>query len=115
MSFKGKHLEEDIKRQLIYIIRNLKNSSLESKQIGVSRVIINNKGFKARIYVSSLKGFLYAKQAIKHIEKASGFIKQEISKNLRLKKAPQIEFIADDYLEYSAHLEELFLKIRLKN
>ena len=114
MSFKGKHLDEDIKRQIIYIIRNLKNSSLESKQISVSRVIINNKGFKARVYVSSLKGGLYKKQAIKHLEKAAGFIKQELSKNLRLRKAPQIEFVADN-LEYSAHLEELFLKIKLKN
>ena len=115
MSFKGKHLEEDIKRQLIFLIRNLKNSSLESKQISVSRVIINNKGFKARVFVTSLKGFLYAKQAIKHLEKAAGFIKQELSKNLRLKKAPHIEFIADNYSEYYSHLEELFLKIKLKN
>ena len=43
------------------------------------------------------------------------YIKQELSKNLRLKKAPHIEFIADNYSEYYSHLEELFLKIKLKN
>ena len=112
MSFKSKHLEEDIKRQIIYLVRNLKNSSLESKQISVARVVMNSKGFKAKVYVTSFKGFLYAKQAIKNLNSACGFIKQEISKNLRLKKAPQIEFVADDSLEYCARLDELFLKIK---
>lgn len=111
MSFKNKHLEEDIKRQVVVLIRGLKNSSLKAKQISVVRVDLNSKGFKAKVYISSFKGVVYANQAIKFLKKASGYIKHEISKNLRLKKAPQIDFVVDDSLEYCSRLEEIFLKI----
>ena len=50
----------------------------------------------------------------KLLNNALGFIKHEISKNLSLKVVPQIEFLADDSLEYSERLEELFSKIKEK-
>lgn len=112
MSFKKNHKEQDIKRQLSILIRNLKNSSLASKQISVTNVRTNSKSFKITVFISSLKGVAYAKQAIEPLKKASGFLKRELSNNLRLKKAPQIEFEVDNSLQYFDHLKELFLKIK---
>ena len=111
MSFKKSHKEQDIKRHLSILIRNLKNGSLASKQISVTGVKKNSKSFKITVFVSSLKGEIYAKQALEPLKKASGFLKRELSKNLRLKKAPQIEFEVDDSLQRFEHLKELFFKI----
>ncbi len=111
MSFKGKHLEEDIKREICFIVRNLKNSSLEGKKVNIVKVSGSGGGF-FKVYVSSLKGPIYAKQSLKHLNSALGFIRHEISKKLRLKKAPNIKFIVDDSLEYCKRMDELFLKIK---
>ena len=112
MNFKTKRIEEDIKRQLSFLIRNMKNMSLASKEISVVGVKMNDSCLKARVYISSLKGPVYAKQAISLLNRALGFLKHEISKNLRLKKVPEIRFYADESLEYEEHIEELFLKIK---
>ena len=88
MSFKGKHLEEDIKREISYIIRNLKNSSLKSKHVNLVKVKVNG-GF-VKVYVSSLKGLMYAKQSIKCLNNALGFIRHELSKNSKLKKQQKL-------------------------
>lgn len=112
MSFKKSHKQQDIKRQLSILIRSLKSSSLDSKQISVTNILTNSKSLKITVFISSLKGPIYAKQALEPLKKASGFLKRELSKNLRLKKAPQLEFLVDNSLQYFEHLKELFLKIK---
>lgn len=112
MNYRVGKIEEDIKRQLSLLIMNMKNMSLASKEIYVVDVKMAENCLKARIYIRSLKGIVYARQAISLLNRAIGFLKHEISKNLRLKKAPNLEFLADDSLEYENHLEELFSKIK---
>lgn len=112
MNFKVLRVEEDIKRQLSILIPSLKNLSLASKEISIVRVDLSKNRTKAVVYVASLKGFVYARQAIRYLENVCGFLRHEISKNLKLKRVPQLEFVADDFLKYEEHLEELFLKIR---
>lgn len=112
MSFKVGRVEEDIKRQISLLIMNMKNMSLASKEIYVVKVKMAENCLRARVYIRSLKGVIYAKQAISLLNRAIGFLKHEISKNLGLKKVPNLEFLADDSLEYEEHLEELFSKIK---
>lgn len=112
MNYQIKRIEEDIKRQISLLLPNMKSLSLASKEISVSYVKINESGIKARVYIRSLKGPIYAKQAISLLNRAAGFLKHKISRNLKLKKVPQIEFLADDSMEYEEHMEKLFLKIK---
>ncbi len=112
MSFRCERTEENIRRQVSLVIRNLKNMSLASKQISVVCVKVSKDCSFARIYISSIKGIVYAKQAIGLLNRVSGFIRHEISRSLKLKKVPKMEFLADDYIKYSEHMEDLFLKIK---
>ena len=112
MNYKIRRIEEDIKRQLSLLIRNMKNLSLASKEVSVATVRMNENFVLAKVYIRSLKGPIYAKQAVSLLNRAIGFLRHELSKNLRLKRVPQIEFIADEFLEYEEHMEKLFLKIK---
>jgi hypothetical protein len=49
-----------------------------------------------------------AKQAVKGLESATGLIRHEVGKRLRLRKAPELKFAADDSVE---HGMEIFRKI----
>ena len=112
MSFRCERTEENIRRHVSLIIRNLKNMSLASKQISVVCVKVSKDCSSAKIYISSIKGVVYARQAIGFLNRVSGFIRHEISRSLKLKKVPELKFIADDYIRYSEHIEDLFLKIK---
>ena len=63
------------------------------------------------MYVSSVEGFDKAKEAVKGLESATGFIRREISQVLHIRKAPELKFIADDSTEYSAHISKMLKEL----
>jgi ribosome-binding factor A len=54
--------------------------------------------------VSAIEGIEVAKQATKALTNASGLIRREVSKRLRLRKAPELKFVADDSIEYGMNI-----------
>ena len=76
----------------------------------VVRCDVSGDGSFCRVYISSLEGIERAKDAVKGFESASGFLKREISNVLKLRKCPELKFIADDSAEYSMRISD-----KLKN
>jgi ribosome-binding factor A len=46
------------------------------------------------------------------LESATGYIKRELGKRIRLKYMPEITFLFDDSLEYGEHIEELLRDVQ---
>ena len=44
-----------------------------------------------------------------------GFIRREIGKRIRLRFTPELSFVVDKSLDYSAHIQELLLKIEAED
>ena len=44
-----------------------------------------------------------------------GFIRREIGKRIRLRVTPELSFALDKSLDYSAHIQELLLKIKAED
>lgn len=101
-------VSEDIKREIIAIIRELKDPRVKDKMLTVVRVEISSDMSFAKVYVSALEGIDAAKAAVKGLESATGLIRRELSSRLRLRKAPEMKFIADDSIE---HGMEIFKKM----
>lgn len=106
--FKIARLSEDIKRELSVIVRELKDPRIKGKMLSFLRVEVTNDLSYAKIYVSAMEGFEAAKEAAKGLTSASGFIKRELCSVLRMRKCPELKFIPDDSIEYSAHINQLF-------
>ncbi len=51
------------------------------------------------------------KKVLEGLTSAKGFIKREIAKRINLRHTPELIFLADDSLEYSIKMNELFNKI----
>lgn len=49
-------------------------------------------------------------EALKGLKAASGFIRHELVERLRLRRAPEVIFMADQSEEYGQHIEELLRK-----
>lgn len=97
--FRINRVSEDIRRELIAIIRELKDPRVMGKMLTVVRVEVSSDASFAKVYVSDIKGIDSAKEAVKGLTAATGYIRREVGGRLRLRKTPELKFIADDSIE----------------
>jgi len=108
-SYKSDRMSEDIKREIASVVRELKDPRISGKMLTVVHVDVTHDLSYAKVYVSALDGIDSAKEAVKGLSAATGLIRREITKRLRLRVAPEIKFIADDSVEHSF---EMFKKLK---
>lgn len=101
-------ISEDIKREIIAIMREVKDSRV-SGMLTVVKVDVSSDLSYAKVYVSALEGIDVAKQSVKGLTAASGFIRSRLGSNLHLRKTPELKFVADDSIEKGM---ELFEKLK---
>lgn len=101
-------VSEDIKREIVAVIRTLKDPRVRDKILTVVRVEVSSDLSFAKVYVSSMGGIDDAKEAVKGLQSATGLIRREVGNQLHLRKTPELKFIADDSVE---HGMEIFKKI----
>lgn len=94
---------EDIKREIISIMRELKDPRITG-MLTVVRVEVTNDLSYAKVYISAMEGLETAKTAVKGLTSAAGYIRREIGNRLHLRKAPEIKFIADDSIAYGMEI-----------
>ena len=91
-------ITEDIKRELIHILREVKDPRV-SDMVSVVKVDVSNDLSYAKIYISDIGGMDKAKESVKGLKAAGGFIRKRLSESLHLRKTPELKFIADDSIE----------------
>lgn len=97
-------VSEDIKREIIAVIRTLKDPRVQGKMLTVVRVEVSGDLSYAKVYVSAMEGIEAAKDAVKGLSSASGLVRREIGGRLHLRKTPEIQFIADDSIEHGMEI-----------
>jgi len=65
----------------------------------------------ARVYISVLHKE-ETSQTINALTSASGFIRAELGKRLRIKILPKIEFLEDDSIEYGTRIDQLIKRLK---
>lgn len=106
--YRSDRVAEDIKREIIALVRELKDPRVKDKMLTVVRVEVSGDLSYAKVYVSALEGMDVAQEAVKGLVSATGRIRREVGQRLHLRKTPELRFIADDSI---AHGIEIFKKI----
>lgn len=106
---KAGRMGEDIRRIISAQLRELKDPRISSvsDMLTVVRCDVASDGSFCKCYISCISGFDKAKQAVAGLENAKGLLRREISRVLHLKKAPDLKFIPDDSVEYSARINKI--------
>ncbi|MBR3935090.1 MAG: 30S ribosome-binding factor RbfA, partial [Oscillospiraceae bacterium] len=76
--FKLNRTSEDIRRELMDILRSMKDPRISGGMISVVRIDLTNDLSHCKVYISSLEGMEKAKEAVKVLTKAGGFIRHEM-------------------------------------
>lgn len=113
----GYHIDrisEDIKREIVSVMRELKDPRI-SGMLTVVKVDVSNDLSYAKVYISAMEGFEAAKQSVKGLTAAHGYIRRQLGSRLHLRKSPELRFIADDSVEKGFDLFNKLKEIQNEN
>ena len=99
-------INEEIQRELSDQFRRLKDPRVSSGMVSITRVDTTGDLRYSRVYISVLDKS-QEKDVLKGLKSAAGFLRRELGASLRLRYTPELQFIADDSIQYGAHILEL--------
>lgn len=106
--YKTDRVAEDIKREIIAIIRDeIKDPRVQGKLLTVVRVEVSGDLSYAKAYISAMEGLEAAQEAAKGLKNAAGYIRREVGQRLRLRKTPELRFVADDSIEHGMSIAKM--------
>ncbi len=94
-------------REMTAILRTVKDPRVADNMVSVIRTDLTNDMSHCTVYVSSLKGMDCTKEAVKGLVSASGYIKKMLCSALKMRKCPELHFVADDSIEHSAKISKM--------
>ena len=105
-SFKIGRAAADIQRELSELFRELKDPRVSSL-LSIVKVDISADLSYATVYVSAIEGFEKTVESVKGLKSAAGFLRRELGSRLKLRKTPELRFVADNSIEHSAHIARI--------
>lgn len=100
-------ISEEVKKELSYIIRDLKDPRLKKNVVSVVNVNVTRDMRFAKAYISVLGDDAAKLDAIAALSGAAGFVRKEIGRKIDLRYTPEFSFVLDDSIEYGSHINEV--------
>ena len=85
-------ITEDVSRELSAILRELKDPRVTGCLLSVVRVEVTNDLSYCTAYVSTVEGLERSKEAVAGLKSASGYIRRELGRRLKLRHVPELIF-----------------------
>ena len=106
VSKRQQRINQDFKKELSILIPALKDPRIDSF-LSVMKVDVSGDLSYAKVYVGSINGSAVATEACDVLNSASGHLRSELAKVLRIRKIPELLFIPDDSAEYAAKIDNI--------
>ena len=104
--FKINRVTSDIKLALSDILREVKDPRV-SKLLSIVKLDVSGDMSYATVYVSAIEGKEKTLESVKALKNAAGYVRRELGSRLKLRKVPELRFIADDSIEISANISRI--------
>lgn len=104
--FKINRITSDIKIALSELLREVKDPRV-SKLLSIVKVDVSGDLSYATVYVSAIEGFEATVSSVKALKGASGFLRRELGARLKIRKVPELRFVADDSINISANISKI--------
>ena len=107
-------INEEIQKELSSLLRKVKDPRVQGTMISVTHVETTPDLRYAKIYVSFLENDR-AKEAMKGLQSAGGWLRRELGHALQLRYTPELVWELDDSITYGAHMLELINSLEVKH
>ena len=99
-------INEEIQKELASLLRNLTDPRVQNTMISITRVEATLDLRFAKVYVSFLEEDK-AKDALKGLKSAGGYLRRELGRALNLRYTPELMWALDDSITYGAKMLKL--------
>lgn len=107
-------INEEIQKELSALLRNLKDPRVQDTMISITHVETTPDLRYAKIYVSFLQEER-AKDALKGLKSAGGYLRRELGQSLRLRYTPELVWEQDDSITYGAKMLKLINSLEVNH
>ena len=107
-------INEEMQKSIAGKLRSVKDPRVAGTMISVTRVETTPDLRYAKVYVSFLEENK-AKEAMKGLQSAGGWIRRQLGTNLKLRYSPEIVWALDDSITYGAHMLNLINSLGVKH
>ena len=104
--FKIDRITSDVHIAMADILRDIKDPRV-SKMLSIIKVQVTNDLSYATFYVSAIEGKEMTDSSVKALKGAAGYIRKELGSRVKMRKVPEVRFVADDSIAFSAHLSSI--------
>ncbi len=105
--YKINRVTSDIRLCLSELLREVKDPRV-SKLLSIVKLDVSGDMSYATVYVSAIEGSEKTAESVKALNKsAAGYLRREIGQRMKLRKVPELKFVADDSIETSARISEI--------
>ncbi len=103
----------EMKKVLSQIIQDqIKDPRLDFSTISITRVDVSNDLSHARVNFSVLGDEAQQDETIKVLQKAKGYLRSELAREIQLRHAPELEFRLDKSIEHGIRISSLLEELR---
>ena len=107
-------INEEIQKELSVLLRNLKDPRVQDTMISITHVETTPDLRYAKIYVSFLQEER-AKDALKGLKSAGGYLRRELGQSLQLRYTPELVWEQDDSITYGAKMLKLINSLEVNH
>lgn len=111
MSTRIDRISEEVMKALAESIRTLKDPRVSGGLVSVTRCEVTGDLRYAKVYVSVLGSEDDAKDVMRGLKSASGFLRRDVAHRVQLRYAPELQFHLDESIVRGAHICELLHKL----
>lgn len=105
--YKINRVTSDIRLCLSELLREVKDPRV-SRMLSIVKLDVTGDMSYATVYVSAIEGSEKTAESVKALNKsAAGYIRRELGSRLKLRKVPELRFVADNSIENSAHISKI--------
>lgn len=97
---------DDIRLCMSNLLRELKDPRI-SPLLSIVKVDLSRDMSHCKFYVSAMEGAEQTRTSVEGLRSAAGYIRREMASRLKLRHVPQVHFIADDSIAYSANINRI--------
>ena len=109
-SVRIERINSEIQKAVSYIIDNEIRDPQIDAMISVSDVQTTPDLSHSRIFITSI-GSTNSEEVLNRIKGAAGFIRGKLSKMIKLRITPRLEFMKDESVEYASNIESILKNI----
>ncbi len=105
--YKLNRVTSDIRIALSELLREVKDPRV-SKLLSIVKLEVSGDMSYAGVYVSAIEGKEATEQSVKALnQNVAGYLRKELGNRMKLRKVPQLRFIADNSIEISSQISKI--------